>query len=267
LPNPTIQQLPPGTGRLLKEDGTIVNIANLIETLSAKDFTSSLDSGTATSGTTVTLVDTTKSWATNILAGAILAYTHAGVKYAVTVVSNTATTITWTGAAAFAPGAGDAYVISAGASSSGGSGGTVAISQTTPGTTNGVQVNAALPAGTNNIGGVDIASAIPAGTNLMGKVGIDQATANANEVVTKTGSVVAATLAAEITKVIGTVNDKVADGDSVTLGAKADAAATVADTTPFSVIALLKAYGINWRVLSLFRYLEVIRYKLPAPRA
>ena len=37
-----------------------------------------------------------------------------------------------------------------------------------------------------------------------------------------------------------TVNSKVADGDDVTLGAKADAAATVADATPFSAIALLK---------------------------
>jgi len=44
----------------------------------------------------------------------------------------------------------------------------------------------------------------------------------------------------ETTKVIGTVNNKVADGSDITLGAKADAAATVADATPFSVIALLK---------------------------
>lgn len=36
--------------------------------------------------------------------------------------------------------------------------GKVGIDQTTPGTTNGVQVNAALPAGNNNIGDVDIAS-------------------------------------------------------------------------------------------------------------
>lgn len=39
-----------------------------------------------------------------------------------------------------------------------------------------VDVVAALPAGTNNIGDVDIASALPAGANLMGKVGIDQTT-------------------------------------------------------------------------------------------
>lgn len=49
-----------------------------------------------------------------------------------------------------------------------------------------------------------------------------------------------ATLAEETTKVIGTVNDKIADGDDISLGAKADAAATSGDITPFSVISLLK---------------------------
>lgn len=52
--------------------------------------------------------------------------------------------------------------------------------------------------------------------------------------------VVTATLNAETTKIIGTVNSKVADGQDVTLGAKADAAATAGDATPFSVVALLK---------------------------
>src|SRR5690242_19603648 len=63
--------------------------------------------------------------------------------------------------------------------------GTVAIDQTTPGTTNGVVVNT----GANVIGkvGIDqttpgttnavqLAAAIPAGANLVGKVGIDQTT-------------------------------------------------------------------------------------------
>ncbi|MCE3277791.1 MAG: hypothetical protein K0R13_3646, partial [Propionibacteriaceae bacterium] len=40
-----------------------------------------------------------------------------------------------------------------------------------------VDVVAALPAGTNNIGDVDIASAIPSGTNTVGKVGLDPQTA------------------------------------------------------------------------------------------
>lgn len=44
--------------------------------------------------------------------------------------------------------------------------GKVGIDQTTPGTTNGVQVNAALPAGNNNIGDVDIAT-IPAITGTV----------------------------------------------------------------------------------------------------
>lgn len=50
--------------------------------------------------------------------------------------------------------------------------GKVGIDQTTPGTTNGVQVNAALPAGGNTIGNVGLV----AGSALVGKVGIDQTT-------------------------------------------------------------------------------------------
>lgn len=62
--------------------------------------------------------------------------------------------------------------------------GKVGIDQTTPGTTNGVQVNAALPAGSNIIGniridqttpgttnGVQINAALPSGTNTLGYVG------------------------------------------------------------------------------------------------
>ena len=65
--------------------------------------------------------------------------------------------------------------------------GKVGVDQTTPGTTNGVQINAALPAGTNLIGktgidqttpgttnGVQVVAALPAGTNIIGKTGIDQ---------------------------------------------------------------------------------------------
>ncbi len=52
--------------------------------------------------------------------------------------------------------------------------GTVSIDQTTPGSTNGVQVVAALPTGTNNIGDVDIVTlpALPTGTNNIGDVDI-----------------------------------------------------------------------------------------------
>jgi len=49
--------------------------------------------------------------------------------------------------------------------------GKVGIDQTTPGTTNGVQVNAALPAGDNNIGNIDVAS-IAAGNNNIGDVDV-----------------------------------------------------------------------------------------------
>lgn len=41
-----------------------------------------------------------------------------------------------------------------------------------------VQIDSALPAGTNNIGDVDLASAVPAGTNLVGRVNIDAQAAN-----------------------------------------------------------------------------------------
>lgn len=48
--------------------------------------------------------------------------------------------------------------------------GKVGIDQTTPGTTNGVQVVAALPAGTNNIGDVDVlSSALPTGASTSAK--------------------------------------------------------------------------------------------------
>jgi len=92
----------------------------------------------------------------------------------------------------------------------------------------------------NGDGTYSIGAELTPSTSIIGKVGIDQVTANANEVVTKSGSITTATLNAETTKVIGTVNDKIADGSDVALGAKADAAATVADTTPFTAIALLK---------------------------
>lgn len=63
------------------------------------------------------------------------------------------------------------------------------IDQTTPGTTNGVQVNAPLPAGTNVIGHIitdsgtitavtAITNALPAGTNVLGHVINDAGTAN-----------------------------------------------------------------------------------------
>lgn len=66
----------------------------------------------------------------------------------------------------------------------------VDIDQTTPGTTNGVVVNAALPAGTNVIGHVIVDSepTTPAGTNIIGKVGIDQTTPGATNGVTLNSS-------------------------------------------------------------------------------
>lgn len=80
------------------------------------------------------------------------------------------------------------------------------IDQTTPGTTNGVQVNAPLPAGTNVIGHViaDASAAVigavtqsgswvlSAGSAIIGKVGIDQTTpGTTNGVVVNSGTVTA----------------------------------------------------------------------------
>lgn len=140
--------------------------------------------------------------------------------------------------------------------------GKVSIDQTTPGTTNGVQVNAALPAGTNAIGklaandGVDIGdvtvnnasgasavniqdggnsitvdnggtfavqvnSAIPSGTNLIGKVGIDQTT-------------VGTTNAVSLAQVGATT---VATGNG-TVSAGVQRVAIASDNTAFSVNAV-----------------------------
>lgn len=76
--------------------------------------------------------------------------------------------------------------------------GKVSIDQTTPGTTNGVQVNAALPAGTNAIGklaansGVDIGdvdvTSISAGANLIGDVGIQPRATNGLSTMNATSS-------------------------------------------------------------------------------
>lgn len=85
--------------------------------------------------------------------------------------------------------------------------GKVGIDQTTPGTTNGVQVNAALPSGTNVIGHVinDASSAV-----------IGHVIADTGSTTAVTGTVTAnATLSAETTKVIGTVN--VSSGQTVGL--------------------------------------------------
>jgi hypothetical protein len=82
--------------------------------------------------------------------------------------------------------------------------GKVGIDQTTPGTTNGIQVNAALPAG----------------TNLMGKVGIDQTTVGTTNGVAVTQIGTATILAG--TGAVGTGSQRIAVGtDSATLAGSA----------------------------------------------
>jgi len=96
-------------------------------------------------------------------------------------------------------GGGSAVTLQAGSALAGKFG----IDQTTPGTTNGVQVNAALPAGTNLLGkfgidqttpGTTNAVALTAGTAIAGKFGIDQTTAGTtNGVVVNSGTITAVT--------------------------------------------------------------------------
>ena len=74
------------------------------------DIQASVDKGTATGGSTTTLIDTARAWTTNIWAGALAIVQHGGTGYVVKVTSNTATTLTFP---AIAPTvrAGDTYEI------------------------------------------------------------------------------------------------------------------------------------------------------------
>lgn len=112
--------------------------------------------------------------------------------------------------------------------------GNVRIDQTTPGTTNGVQVNAALPAGTNNIGDVDVLTlpALPAGTNNIGDVdvlslpslpagtnGIGKLTANTGVTIGAVEIAAAQTLATVTT--VGTVTSVTAIANALPAGTNA----------------------------------------------
>ena len=124
--------------------------------------------------------------------------------------------------------------------------GKVGIDQTTPGTTNGVQVVAALPAGANALGtvvvtalpaipsganaigtvGVTTLPTLPAGTNLVGKFGIDQTTPG-----TTNGIQVVAALPAGA-NTIGTVNAQSLAGTVLnTVSAAITVTTTSADLT------------------------------------
>lgn len=108
--------------------------------------------------------------------------------------------------------------------------GKVSIDQTTPGTTNGVQVNAALPAGTNKIGALTtvdtvtavttvstvstvsavtaITNALPAGSNIIGNVRIDQTTpGTTNGVVVNSTTTTTAAFQAEGAVAFGSITN------------------------------------------------------------
>jgi len=107
----------------------------------------------------------------------------------------------------------------------------VKIDQTTPGTTNGVQVNAALPAGTNNIGDVDVASsALPTGAATSAK----QDTLIAKDFATQT------TLAAILAKLLtAPATEAKQDTLAALIGTLADAA-VIDPTAAGTIIAELK---------------------------
>lgn len=159
------------------------DLDTIAATALAQASTTSGQTGTLVQGATTTAAPTYTTAKTNPLS----LQTDGSLRVAVTAAPTTAVTI----ATAPVLVAGSAII------------GKVGIDQTTPGTTNGVQVNAALPAGANVIG----------------------------HVIADSGSTTAVT---------GNVASTVADGADVTLGAKADAKSTATDTTAVTAMSVLK---------------------------
>jgi hypothetical protein len=69
------------------------------------------DSGAVSSGTTTSLTDTTKGWATDDWKGAKVHILHKGIEYVRTITGNTADTLTFSPVLSEAPSAGDSYMI------------------------------------------------------------------------------------------------------------------------------------------------------------
>jgi hypothetical protein len=86
--------LPMGEGILLS-DGSITTWSSLLSGIVGTFLEASSDSGTATSGNTTTLTDTTKEWQTNIWTDAVVEIEIGAKKYLTTVSSNTATVLTF----------------------------------------------------------------------------------------------------------------------------------------------------------------------------
>ena len=128
--------------------------------------------------------------------------------------------------------------------------GQVAIDQTTPGTTNGVQVNAALPTGTNSIGNIAtvaavtaITNALPTGANSIGSVGLNAGVNTIGSVINAAGSALIGKVGFDQTTPGFTngvqINAALPVGSnaigSVTLGAGANTIGTVNAGTGFPV--------------------------------
>jgi pyruvate/2-oxoglutarate dehydrogenase complex dihydrolipoamide acyltransferase (E2) component len=109
--------------------------------------------------------------------------------------------------------------------------GKVGIDQTTPGTTNGVQVNAAIPAGGNTIGNVGLV----AGSAKVGQVAIDQTTPGTTNLVA-----LAANQSVNVAQVNGATTSTAASGvQKVGIVGNAGAAVDAANngTFPANVVA------------------------------
>jgi hypothetical protein len=117
--------------------------------------------------------------------------------------------------------------------------GKVGIDQTTPGTTNGVQVNAALPAGTNNIGDVDVLSlpALPTGANVIGGVTIADGSDAAQGVTTG---------AAVVTDANGTLQQYLRGLVTLAIRATAPAATSALTKSSADLVTEAAAFGYLW---------------------
>ncbi len=121
--------------------------------------------------------------------------------------------------------------------------GKVGIDQTTPGTTNGVQVNAALPAGANTIGTVSITDISAAEYETVAASATDQALGATGA----TGDYLAGILIVPATTAAGAVSIKDGSGSAISLFAGGGVTA-LTTLIPFFVPLGIKSTGGAWKV-------------------
>jgi len=105
IPNPGIKNLPPSTGRIIQEDGDVVNFADVLYNSEGKqlfsndnpavvEVQSKFNGGIATGGSNTTIIDDAKSFEINMFSGNVVKVIVADIEYYRTVLSNTETTLT-----------------------------------------------------------------------------------------------------------------------------------------------------------------------------